>query len=113
MWMKIRHGFVSNSSTTSFCIFGAKIRPPYDEEREEAEDDYDAHEEFYEKCYEQGLDCHSTPWDNGCFVGEEWSTIKDDETGAQFKERVAKKLHELFGVDLSICATYAEAWRDG
>lgn len=111
--MKIRQGFVSNSSTTSFCIYGALIAPPRDEAREETEEYYDAHEDMYEKCEKLGLECHSTPWDSDCYIGLEWYNLRDDETGAQFKARVEALLFTNFGIKPEACSTHEEAWRDG
>lgn len=111
--MKYRQGFVSNSSTTSFLIYGALVDPPYDEEREEQDEYYDAHEEMWDKSEEAGLECHSTPWSGDCYVGLSWSDVRDDETGAQFKARVEAKLFELFGVKPDDCRTHEHAWRDG
>jgi hypothetical protein len=97
--MKVRRGFVSNSSTTSFCIYGAFV---------------DTDEELmYDKCYEADLECYSYPYDRGYWVGLDWACIRDDETGAQFKARVEGKLFELFKVRPEDCSTHEEAWRDG
>lgn len=111
--MKIRQGFVSNSSTTSFCIYGTRMSAPYDEEREEQDEYYDSCEEMWETCEKAGLECHSAPWDSDFYVGLPWDSIRDDETGAQFKARVETKLFECFGVKPVRCSTYEKAWRDG
>lgn len=82
--MKIRSGFVSNSSTTSFCIYGVCIS---------------GHLDFWElkhdgviskepKLYHYGAE-------DGMYIGNEWSGVGDDETGRQFKERTEKEITEL------------------
>lgn len=83
--MKIRSGFVSNSSSSSFCILGIKMPLDVDE---------------------MDGDVVSTEWGIGdyydmTFVGACPEQMTDDETLAQFKQRVsddinktAKKVHE-------------------
>jgi hypothetical protein len=95
--MKIRQGFVSNSSTTSFCIYGIKTTKDFD----------------YKKVKELGLEEYgSRPYDDDCnHIGISWYGIKDDETGLQFKNRVEKLIEEA-GFDEQ-CYTYEDAWYDG
>ena len=91
--MKIRIGFVSNSSTTSFCIYGAsisksKILKKYNPSINEEEIGYD--DELDKMIEEAGLECHNIPWDGDeCFIGKSWRYIKDNETGRQFKDNVS------------------------
>jgi hypothetical protein len=73
--MKIRNGFVSNSSTTSFCIVGTicealsieKIKRPL---------------RYYASDY------------NGIYVGLDIDDMVDNETLLQFKERALKELSQ-------------------
>jgi len=76
--MLIRKGFVSNSSTTSFCVWGVSI---------------DAHslefknvEEFFED--DQVL-VNPTPWDV-IIVGRSWASVEDHQTGIQFKRQTER-----------------------
>lgn len=46
------------------------------------------------------------------WIGISWKYIKDDETGAEFKARINKKMKEIFGED-TVCDTHEEAWRAG
>ena len=46
------------------------------------------------------------------YYGDDWSSIGDNETGAQFKTRIKKDAEALFGPGLSFC-THEEAWRNG
>ncbi len=135
--MKIRQGFVSNSSSSSFCIYGV-----YKEESEMIDafiaKGWGTEDEFADGVGEWLWDCSSTyqlkekgfsekeieeklasrplkDFDyqnvNGeChYLGIGWSDIKDDETGAEFKARIDAQMKELFGED-TVCCTHEEAW---
>lgn len=126
--MKTREGFVSNSSTSSFCIYGVEVESPdfsdpkllstlrelvaltgdeevfsleEDERAELLADDEKliewAEDEPYETMevlVERGeLEYHSG--DGFSYLGLGPSGIGDDETGAQFKERVRKSIEDL------------------
>jgi hypothetical protein len=52
------------------------------------------------------------PDSESCYVGRSWDTIKDDETGAEFKKSVEAKIAEIVGKEVK-CSTMEEAWRDG
>lgn len=108
--MKVRMGFVSNSSSTSFCIFGAMIEEDAirkllkkkagktGKEDSEEEDDYDdIYDEVDTLVSKYKLTSYTDYDGSGYYIGRELSTIKDDETGKQFKDGVREKLEELFG----------------
>jgi len=113
--MKIRNGFVSNSSTSSFCIYGAYIK---DKEalvkrcqkilNEEEEEDVDFYGIVEEAAGKFGLGFWSISGES-YYVGNSWCNIKDDQTGKQFKEEIAKAVKELVG-DEAKCETHQEAW---
>jgi hypothetical protein len=112
--MKIRDGFVSNSSTTSFCIYGAYF---YTEEAQkfypELTEDDDVDGFLDDKLYNvDELELIGDPYDDGYWVGISWPNIKDDETGAQFKQRVKETLEKNGIKDVEL-GTHEEAWRDG
>lgn len=111
--MKIRQGFVSNSSSTSFCIYGLAL----DNEKarklfklKEDEKVYNKLEETVSKVkdleYHCGQDCYYH------YIGRSWSNIKDEETGKQFKEDIQQKLKQIFNEDFKL-STYEEAWYNG
>ncbi len=97
--MKIRQGFVSNSSSTSFCIYGAYV---------EDESDFVAIRQTVEGL---GLYYHHGQFD-GVYIGREWSSIGDDETGRQFKESVQELINDL-PIEDKECSTHEDGWYDG
>ena len=126
--MKTRSGFVSNSSSTSFCVYGAH----FNEEREFLKsfqvNSPELFENFINKCDEEWRaelrgevdddDCQGAlcEWQSeleesidssiaigvgecDILVGVPCTEFRDDETGAQFKERYKKVMRDTFGVD--------------
>jgi len=95
--MRVRRGFVSNSSTTSFCIYGVGTNE--DVWGKEGVSDLEVH----------GFNDYA---DHSYAVGISWHQIKDDETGAQFKERV-EALVKLVVPDANEFSTLSDAYYDG
>jgi hypothetical protein len=120
--MKHRNGFVSNSSTTSFLIYGIALEP--DEAKammrrghpvikasiEKWGDDepFEILEEVfgYKNAYNSG------EWSTHKYYGLSWDSVKDDETGAEFKERVRAMLAEALEGELRL-GTIEEAFYNG
>jgi hypothetical protein len=133
--MKVRRGFVSNSSSSSFLIYGIaldefeekietakKFLPTLSEEqtkyipKEVLEDVNNMDEEDAYEVLSEALGMFGMSFESICgeqyYIGKSWDTVGDNETGLQFKESVEKKLKELFGDEIK-CNTYQAAWRNG
>ena len=98
--MKVRSGFVSNSSTTSFCIYGAWV----DTKGTDIDD-------LYGLAEDNGLDCHHSEDGSNC-VGMAWDSIRDDQTGKQFKEEIEAAIEKMMGKKIE-CHTIEEAYYNG
>ena len=98
--MKVRNGFVSNSSTSSFLIFGTYLE--------------NSSEDIYQQfAGVEGIVVHSGPYDeDGVYVGRCPSTIRHDETGKQFKESTQKLIEEKLGREVK-CDWMEHAWYNG
>ena len=113
--MRYRYGFVSNSSSSSFCIYGVNLKD-YDDKYDfdaimkkfECEDDYELDTKFEN----EGLYVSHGPDGEGFYVGRQWRSIGDDETGADLKGEVQLKLNDIVGKEVK-CSTIQEEWRDG
>lgn len=103
--MKIRNGFVSNSSTSSFIIYGANVG----DTSAATGADRDAIEV---KAKAAGLDVEYGPEGDHMYIGLSWDSIGVDETGGQFMRKVEAKAKEVLGTDAK-CSTHSEAWYNG
>lgn len=81
--MKTRLGFVSNSSSSSFCVMGCSVS----EERAE---------EIDEILKDTRLELNGgEDWEGGAVIGMSVNEMKEDETKAEFRDRVQKELDRL------------------
>jgi len=118
--MKIRIGFVSNSSTTSFCIYGfclddyQLLQKACDLNKIKCnveDDDFESYEVCEDLIKDAGIEFRSGP-DNEMFFGISLGDMKDDETFRQFKTRIEEALAKIFGEKID-CSVMEEAWHDG
>ena len=104
--MKIREGFVSNSSSTSFCIYGAPI----------SYRDMDKVEEWMETCGLNKIFVVKCTDDDAAYVGREFKTIGDEETGAAFKKNVVDVLEKMsreLDIGREYCSVHELSWYNG
>lgn len=111
--MKIRQGFVSNSSSSSFVLYGCSfesfedilkaLKEELDEETKaelEESDFYEISDELQKIINIKGLKLEvETYSDYGIYIGREPTTIGDNETGKQFKDGVVEDLSKIFNID--------------
>ena len=88
--MKIRYGFVSNSSSSSFCAYGTCIND-YQEYDDNDEPKHDLDKLLKDTCLDYMIGD-----DNELYIGRAPSTIEDDETGKEFRERAKRDILEHF-----------------
>ena len=116
--MKTRQGFVSNSSSSSFLIYGICLSSYELIEKLKIEggkelDQTDMCEEIFKKSRGVGLFYYKPDYDmDFIYLGLSWSQIMDDETGRQFKDRVVVLIEEMLGEKLD-CDTHEYAWYNG
>jgi hypothetical protein len=80
--MKIRYGFVSNSSTTSFCIAGYYI------------EDEDLKDRARNSSIEKDMSYYSN--DYSFYLGLDIDNMKDNETKQEFLTRAKETIDKLF-----------------
>jgi len=119
--MKFRQGFVSNSSTTSFCICGICSSESDLEDwlkvknSDEEDEDYEFYDIIEECCEKEDLSLHMEPYNNFYYIGIDMKVMKDNETLGDIKNRVKEKLKNLFGDNISKknIGVIVDGWRDG
>ena len=137
--MKTRIGFVSNSSTTSFAIYGCEIpgskkdkvaqqildylkkQPGFDDfckkhpgmllDAEcESCDLYDLNSALKELC--GGMKTIFGQEEEYLYIGKSFELAKDTETAGEFKQNIAKIIKDILGEDKA-CDFHVEGWYDG
>ena len=111
--MKIRNGFVSNSSSTSFCIYGTCITLDYCKKLLEFKGtNYDLISFIENKLSSNWIVLTGPDDDTNLYIGKEWSTIGKKQTGEDFIKEIEKKLENIFGLGID-CDTHTESWYNG
>lgn len=106
--MKIRNGFVSNSSSSSFVLYGIEVSTEQlhklmierlgEEKANELLEDgcyYTIADEVFNE--EENFEIIYT--DIGIFFGRDPFNVGDNETGKEFRDKVEKFAKEVFGED--------------
>lgn len=118
--MKLRIGFVSNSSSSSFCVYGAsvddfslntevldRLEKSFSENKElvkvitkcreaiKADEDCDLSDYLYDIM--ETLQVSHMFSDSTLLIGRSYNTLKDDETGKQFRKSTTEKLRLILG----------------
>jgi hypothetical protein len=103
--MKTRKGFVSNSSTTSFCLYGIYLE---EDQQKEWMETYNKIKKWDE------LESYSAPYTDSIYLGKSLAKLKDDETGKQFKDHVKELIRNYFPdtKDSDFCIM-ENGWYDG
>ncbi len=101
--MKIRSGFVSNSSSSSFCILGLEIT------NEQYDNIYANKKTIEDKQMVLDLET-SVSYEDGYFAGMYPARMKDDETLGQFKQRIVEGF-KLAGMEVQ--PTQLDWYEDG
>jgi hypothetical protein len=98
--MKVRQGFVSNSSTTSFCIYGVGTNEPVSaSDIKKAGLSYEYFQEYSE---------------HKLAIGLPFTDIENHETGAEFKSRVRTAVRKVLPtVSDDDFGVQEDAYRDG
>ena len=99
--MKIRTGFVSNSSSSSFCIYGTYIQNK----------NYDDIEQIMNDTKGFSWSCGGE-YSEGIYVGRTFTSIGDNETGSEFKKTTEETLKKKFGDNIE-CSTIEQSWYNG
>ena len=115
--MKVRTGFVSNSSTSSFIIFGCcldkeevvKVLLEKKVITQEQSEDYGS-AEYGAEAIGDGCDVeYGDGEDNYIYFGWDFTSIPDDVVVGEWKKEKEDMVKKIFGDDVK-CSVHSEAW---
>jgi hypothetical protein len=114
--MKIRQGFVSNSSSSSFCIYGTELES--DDLVNAAktlnikfdEDDFNEYDIGESIADMTNLEYHSISGEY-FYLGRSYTSIEDDETGKQFRDSVRQSFEKI-GLGAKMLGIIDETYMD-
>ena len=111
--MKIRSGFVSNSSTTSFLLWGMSVEyiDLKDEIKEKITEKH-WHDEILDFIEKLEVYYDDYDYNDNIYIGRHYNTLKDDETGREFKDSVENTLKKIIKKELE-CYFVDVAYYDG
>jgi hypothetical protein len=103
--MKVRIGFVSNSSSCSFCIYGMYI------DDEKLIDKIENDDAFNELLHSENIKIFGgMDFVEGVWAGKSLTSIRDDQTFGDFKKEIEASLIKLFDKDATGFGIAEEAW---